>query len=186
MTSPGDHRLSCRSEAPTAQESVLCQAVLCAKRTIELLLHGQLHLRRSWAGASATLPDGRTFTVFRESICDGDSGVGQVTLAVWFHLRGIPAGSRVRRFLFERLCLLNTILFAGFDGYRVRLWMVDPDTADYAGLYSWRSAEEAEVYARYIVGVLSPLSTTRSVGYQVLPDIALEHLVTSQDSSHSL
>jgi hypothetical protein len=58
--------------------------------------------------------------------------------------------------LFERLCLVNTLLFAGFDGYRVKLWIVDPDTADYAGLYSWRSAEEAEVYARYIVGVLSP------------------------------
>lgn len=135
---------------------------------------------------SATLPDGRTFNVFRESICDGDSGEGRVSLAVWFHLRGIPAGSRVRRFLFERLCLVNTLLFAGFDGYRVKLWMVNPNTADYAGLYSWRSAEEAEVYARYIVGVLSPLSTSGSVGYQLFPDIALEHLLTSQDPSLSL
>jgi hypothetical protein len=124
--------------------------------------------------------------VFRESICDGDSGFGQVTLAVWFHLRGIPQGSRVRRFLFERLCLVNTILFAGFDGYRVKLWMVNPDTADYAGLYSWRSVEEAEVYARYIVGVLSPLSTSESVGYQIFPDIELEDLLTSHDPALSL
>ena len=81
----------------------------------------------------------------------------------------------MRRFLFERLCLVNTLLFAGFDGYRVKLWMVDPDTSDYAGLYSWRSAEEAELYARYIVGVLSPVCTAGSVGYQVVPGVALEH-----------
>ncbi len=106
--------------------------------------------------------------------------MGQVTLAVWFHLRGMPAGSRVRRYLFERLCLANTLLFAGFEGFRGKLWMVDPRTADYAGLYSWRSAAEAEVYARYIVGVLSPLSVKGSVGYQVLPDMQLEQLLGSR------
>ena len=102
---------------------------------------------------------------------------------VWFHLRAIPAGSRVRRFLFESLCVVNTFLFAGFAGYRVKLWMVNPDTADYAGLYSWHSALEAETYARYIVGVLKPLSTAGSVGYEIFPDVALEHLFTHQDPS---
>lgn len=121
--------------------------------------------------------------MFRESICDGDSGSENVTLAVWFHLWAIPAGSRVRRFLFERLCVVNTFLFAGFAGYRVKLWMVNPDTADYAGLYSWRSALEAEIYARYIVGVLTPLSTAGSVGYEIFPDVALAHLFTRQDLS---
>jgi hypothetical protein len=83
--------------------------------------------------------------------------------------------------LFERLCLVNTLLFAGFDGYRVKLWMVDPGTADYAGLYSWRSAGEAEVYARYITGVLSPVSRRGSVGYQILPSTSFEHYLELQD-----
>jgi hypothetical protein len=151
--------------------SLLLQAVVCVGRTIELLLQRRLHLRRARIGTSIALPDGRTFTVFRESIRDGDAGPEQVNLAVWFHLRGIPAGSRVRRFLFERLCLVNTVLFAGFDGYRVKLWMVDPGTADYAGLYRWHSPGEAEAYARYIVGVLTPLSRAGSVGYQIFPDV---------------
>jgi hypothetical protein len=159
----------------------VAQALLCAKRTFELLFHKKLHLRRERIGAVATLPDGRAFTVFRESIRD-DAGPSRTTLAVWFHLRGIPAGSRVRRFLFERLCLANTLLFAGFDGYRVKLWMVDPKTADYAGLYQWRSDEEAEDYGRYIVGILSPLSTRGSVGYQVLPRAAFEDSLTSHGS----
>ena len=158
------------------------QALLCAKRTFELLFRKKLHLRRERIGTVVTLPDGRAFTVFRESIRDDDAGPSQTTLAVWFHLRGIPAGSRIRRFLFERLCLANTLLFAGFDGYRVKLWMVDPKTADYAGLYLWRSDEEAELYGRYIAGILSPLSRRGSVGYRVLPLTAFEDCMASQGS----
>ena len=73
-----------------------------------------------------------------------------MTLAVWFHLRWIPPGASVRRWFFERLCILNTLLFGGFPGYLVKLWMVAPPTSDYAGLYSWASAGEAEHYVRYI------------------------------------
>lgn len=119
--------------------------------------------------------------MFRESTCDGDTGPEPVTLAVWFHLLGVPRGSRIRRFLFERASLVNTILFAGFDGYRVKLWMVDPVTADYAGLYSWRSAEEAALYARYIVRILTPFSTKGPVGYLVLPDRAFEEYLASPE-----
>lgn len=170
------------TKAATGRHALLVQAGVCAGRTVGLLLRRQLHLRRSRVGSCATLPDGRSFRVFRESSRDGEPGQTQVTLAVWFHLRGIPAGSRVRRFLFERLCLVNTILFAGFDGYRVKLWMVAPDSSDYAGLYTWRSAEEAEVYARYITGVLTPLSVAGSVGYEILPDPVLEHLLQPEDT----
>ena len=54
-------------------------------------------------------------------------------LAVWFRLRAIPPGARVRRWLFERLCILNTVLFAGIDGYLVKLWMVNPDDVGLRG-----------------------------------------------------
>ena len=170
---------------PADSDSRVVQAVLCGIRTVQLLLRRRLHLRRRRVGDAVTLPDGRSFVVFRESACDDvdESESGHVTLAVWFHLRGIPAGSKARRFLFERLCLVNTILFAGFAGYEVKLWMVDPATADYAGLYAWRSAEEADVYGRYITAVLSPLSTPGSVGYSVLPDIALERYLALASSA---
>ena len=93
---------------------------------------------------------------------------GTVTLAVWFHLRFVPAGGRIRRFVFERESILNTLLYAGFDGYRVKLWMVDPVTSDYAGLYAWQGVDETERYAAYITTVLRPLSTPGSVGYEIL------------------
>jgi len=145
------------------------QALLCAWRTFGLLARHRLNLRRERIGSNIAIPDGRSFVVFRESSCDGDSGSMPVTFAVWFHLRGIPGGSRMRRFLFERACLVNTVLFAGFAGYSVKLWLVDPVTADCAGLYSWCSAGEAERYARYIIRILSPLSRPGTVGYGILP-----------------
>jgi len=155
------------------------QALRCAAQTVVLLVSGRLHLRIRRVGTDVALPDGRHYTVFRHSTCDGEVGPAQVTLAVWFHLRGVPAGAQVRRTLFEHLCVLNTVLFAGFEGYRVKLWMVDPVTSDYAGLYSWASAPEAETYARCITAILGPLSRPGSVGFQILADTALnDYLAT--------
>jgi hypothetical protein len=170
--------------SPADKDSPVVQAVLCAGRTAQLLFRRRLHLRRGRIGDRLALPDGRSFVVFRESIRDGEAGSRPVTLAVWFHLRGIPGGSRVRRFLFERLCMVNTVLFAGFDGYQLKLWMVDPETADYAGLYSWRSVDEADVYARYITSILTPLSKKGSVGYQVLPETPLEEYLGGGKGTH--
>jgi hypothetical protein len=119
------------------------------------------------------LPDGRRYVVFRESTCDEPTSDAEVALAAWFRLRAIPPGAHVRRWLFERLCILNTVLFAGFDGYLVKLWMVDPATSDYAGLCAWNSAAGAETYARYIAAILRPLSERGSVGYQIVSDQTL-------------
>ena len=162
----------------TTRIGVVRQAARCAARTVRLLASNQLHLEASRAGAKVRLPDGRPLEVFRESTRDGPAGERPVTLAVWFHLWAIPAGARVRRYLFERLCLLNTVLFAGFDGYLVKLWMVDPRTSDYAGLYAWRTAEEADTYGRYITTVLRPLSRRGSVGFEVLADKGLEEYLS--------
>ncbi len=107
------------------------------------------------------LADGRRFEIFRDTFRDREIGTSGeiVTLEVRFRLRGIPAGSRLRRWLFERESILNTLLFAGFDGYVEKLWMVDPVSCEYAGLYRWVGRDAAEGYRRYIVRVLRPLSS---------------------------
>src|SRR5262249_8126305 len=125
----------------------------------------------------ARLPDGRRFVTFRQTSCDpdpaGDTAPNGVLLVVWFHLRGIPAGAKVRRWLFERESILNTVLYAGFQGYRTKLWMVHPVPNDYAGMYAWAGATEAERSGRYIPRVLRPLSTAGSVGFEVHPEATL-------------
>ena len=161
---------------------ILVQAARCAAHVVTLLFHRWLHLHRGRIGSVVALPDGRRFEVFRESSCD-TAADAPVMLAVWFRLRAIPPGARVRRWLFERACLVNTILFAGCDGFLVKFWMVDPATSDYAGLYSWRSAPEAARYGRYITGILRPFCVRESVGFEVFENVTLhEYLQTSANS----
>ncbi len=162
---------------------VLVPALRCATRVVALLARRSLHLTRRHVGAAAYLPDGRKYLVFRETSCGTGDLDDTVTLAVWFHLRGVPAGARIRRFLFERESILNTILYAGFEGYRVKLWMVDPVSSDYAGLYAWHGADAARRYARYITSVLRPLSVRGSVGYEMLASTPLDRFLESTDAA---
>jgi hypothetical protein len=156
------------------QVSMPRQIVSCAARTIRLLATRRLHLPRTHVGREVALPDGRRYVVFRESTCDAaTAGDAPVMLAVWFRLRAIPPGARVRRRLFERLCIVNTLLFAGCAGYLVKLWMVNPATSDYAGLYSWSSAEAADAYGRYITAILRPFCCRGSTGFHVSADTTL-------------
>jgi hypothetical protein len=154
------------------------QLLGCAVRVVRLLLAGRLHIDRPPLAEAARFPDGRRFVTFRQTSCDpdptgDDDASPEVLLEVWFHLRGVPAGARVRRWLFERESILNTVLYAGIAGYRTKLWMVDPVTSDYAGMYAWAGAAEAERYGRYITRVLRPLSTAGSVGFEVHPETTL-------------
>ncbi len=157
-----------QSETP-----IVVQAARCAARVVALLFEGRLHLNGGRVGEVVALPDGRRFEVFRESSCD-TTATAPVMLAVWFRLRAIPPGARIRRRLFEHACLVNTMLFAGCAGFLVKLWMVDPLTSDYAGLYSWRSAAEAAHYGRYITSILRPWCVRDSVGFEVFERATLD------------
>jgi hypothetical protein len=153
-------------EDPNLPSSIL----RCAWRVVTLLGQRRLHIDRHPTTTSVELPDGRRFSLFRQTHCDPADPAAGVTLAVWFHLKGVPAGARVRRWLFERESILNTILYAGMEGYQVKLWLVDPTTSDYAGLYSWDDAASAARYGRYISAVLRPLSRHGSVGFTLIED----------------
>ena len=157
-----------------ADESVAVQMARCAGVVARLAVTGRLHVDRTGRGRRMRLPDGRRFVVFRDTSRDRTSDAPPVTLAVWFHLRGVPAGARVRRYLFERESILNTVLYAGFDGYERKLWMVDPGSSDYAGLYRWAGEDAARRYARYITAVLRPLSVPGSVGFTIVADATLD------------
>jgi hypothetical protein len=71
--------------------------------------------------------------------------------------------------------MANTILFAGGCGFLVKLWMVDRDTNDWAGLYSWDTADTAERYGTYITTIVRPLSVEGSVGFEVRADLEPVH-----------
>jgi hypothetical protein len=162
-----------------AAGSVPSQLVRGALAVVGLLGRRSLHLDHARIGQQVTLPDGRRFTVYRETSCDEAGDDHPVTLAVWFHLKGTVPGGRFRAWLFERESMLNTVLYAGFRGYERKLWMVDRGTGDYAGLYAWRGVDAAEGYRRYITAVLRPLATAGSVGAEVV-DVALADYLGSE------
>lgn len=156
---------------PGRRRSVAVSAMRCAIAVVGLVARHRLRHPPEHVGSAVTLPDGRAFRVFRETVRLPDRApTDPVVLAVWFHLRGVPAGSSRRRRLFERLCVLNTVLFAGSTGFLRKRWLVDDATADWAGLYTWDTVDAADRYGRYITTVLRPLSTVGSVGYEVRPD----------------
>ena len=69
---------------------------------------------------------------------------------------------------FRRECVLHTPLFAGFPGFRSKLWADDVRTGVYAGVYEWQGAERARHYAERMVGLLAPFSNTGTARYHVI------------------
>ena len=90
----------------------------------------------------------------------------QVMLAVRFRLRFIGS-SRLGHALFRFESLFNTLLFAAHRGFHSKLWLTDPTTDYYRGIYEWEDEESAIEYAETLRIVLAPWVETR-VPY--LPD----------------
>lgn len=160
------------SDDPTGpeHEGVLRPAMHCLERVAKLLARRQLHLHRERVGATVDTDDGRSYVVYRESSSSEPHDGELVTLAMWFHLRWMPPGARLRAFLFERESILNTLLYAGFEGYRTKLWTVNHETNDYAGFYTWNGRGAAERYSRYAMRMLRPISVPGSLGCSIDDD----------------
>ena len=65
------------------------------------------------------------------------------------------------------MCIVTTPFFVGLPGFRSKLWMVDPETGDFAGLYEWDDAPTARAYAEGLSKVLRLLSVRGSVSYEL-------------------
>lgn len=132
------------------------------------MLTGRLHLNRSRLGNSYAIDEGGIYTVFRQT--DGNDGVGgePVVLVVGFRLKLIRS-SRIMHWIFQRVCILTTPFWSGFPGFRIKLWMVDPQTKNYLGIYEWAGKENAEHYASTLEKILHFFSTKDSVWYKIHP-----------------
>jgi hypothetical protein len=158
-TDPADASLR-RLDRPTTTKL----ALRCLQRVAVLLARRRLHLHRQRIGETVALEDGRSFVIYRDS-SSSDTGSGELlAVTMWFRLRWVPPGARLRAFLFERESILNTLLYAGFEGYRTKLWTVDHETNDYAGFYTWQGREAAETYMAYAMTMLRPLSEPGTLG----------------------
>jgi hypothetical protein len=137
-----------------------------------LATSGALRLRRDRVGELYRVEHGGTYRVFRETVSDDGTGEPSAVLVVGFRLR-LVRSNPVMHWFFQRVCVLTTPFWSGFRGFRVKLWMVDPQSKDYLGIYDWSGAGNARTYADALVRVLRPLSTPGSVWYDLHPDQGL-------------
>jgi hypothetical protein len=137
--------------------------------TGRLLLGRQLRLPRAHLGRRIDFADGTSFRVFRETVRlarDPEPAV----LVVRFRLRFVGR-SRLLQAMFRAESLLNTPLFAGFPGFRTKLWLTDDRTGEYRGLYDWDGPERAWSYATTLASLLRLVCLPGSVTFHVEPHV---------------
>jgi hypothetical protein len=122
------------------------------------------------------MSDGRTFVPFRDTLAttplpaDGAPCVLQPR----FRLRGVGAPGSIRHRLFRHVCVVTTPFFVGVEGFRSKLWMYDPSSGEYAGLYDWDDPGTARAYAEGLSVVLRALSAPGSVSYELVPGVDVD------------
>lgn len=137
-----------------------------AAATLRLVFGGQLAMPRSLVGGRITFADGTTSTVFRETAARLPDAGEPAVLVVSFQLRGFGR-SRILHAAFRRECVLHTPLFAGFPGFRSKLWLADTAAWTYRGLYEWDGAAPAEGYASQLMRILRPVCLPGAVAFHV-------------------
>jgi hypothetical protein len=121
-------------------------------------------------GARLSFRDGTTSRVFRETVVVGATMADPVLLVIGFRLA--PLGDLGPLHAgFRRECLIHTPLFAGFRGFRSKLWLSDDDTRIYRGVYQWEGAKDAATYAARMVGLLAPFSNRGTARSHLVPGL---------------
>lgn len=165
----GHVQVNRRQQAPPAPRAVLAFA-RSVGATARLLAGRRLALPREHVGLRLPFADGTTSTVFRETVVRDAESKAPSLLVVQFklwHLGRAP----ILHAAFRRGCIVNTPLFAGFPGFRSKLWAADLETWVYRGVYEWDGADRAVSYAETLLWLLRPFSTRGTLRYRVVPAV---------------
>jgi hypothetical protein len=134
-------------------------------KSLVYLITGRLRFPRQRVGQTIEL-DGEPWRIFREagvSPRGGDPAAPEAIFRPRFHV----ARMSVRQNIF--FSLLPMWLIFGMTGFRSKLWLVNPQTGDFSGLYTWNTLEDAENYQRSPAGrFMTNRSVPGSVSFQVI------------------
>ena len=139
----------------------------CAARTSRLLARHQLRLPHNHLGLRVAFADGSSGRVYRETVAHGFAVESPVVLVVEFRLK-VLSGSAGQAY-FRAVSLLNTPLFAGFAGFRSKLWLAADERGRYRGVYQWDGAERALEYVRALWWPLALVSDLDSITTESCP-----------------
>jgi hypothetical protein len=131
-------------------------------------------------GARLRFADGSSSFVFRETAAT-DVSTGDPTLIVIQFRLAVLGSDRLLHAAFRRECVLHTPLFAGFPGFRSKLWLDDVETGVYRGVYQWQDGDLARHYAARMVALLRPFSNAGTARYQVVEDVVRDEFLRRPD-----
>jgi hypothetical protein len=127
-------------------------------------------------GARLTFADGSSSFVFRETAAADVSTSDPTLLVIQFRL-AMLGSDHLLHAAFRRECVLHTPLFAGFPGFRSKLWIDDIDTGVYRGIYQWQGGDLARHYAARMVALLRPFSNAGTARYQVVEGVVRDEFL---------
>lgn len=159
-----------------ARRSTVGRFAGSAATTASMMMAGRLAQPSTHLGCRLSFADGSTSSVFRETAVRGMPTSDPAVLVVRFRLR-VVGTSLPCHAAFRRECVLHTPLFAGFPGFRSKLWLTDLQTGLYRGLYEWDGADLAVDYAETLARLLRVVSVRGSVGHHVAPGVGRDGLL---------
>lgn len=127
---------------------------------------GGLQLRKNRRGQLYDIEDAGRFAIFRETIQTKPLDAEPVVLVIGFQLKLIGSNGFLH-WLFQRACIITTPFWAGLRGFRVKLWMVNPETKGYLGIYEWRGIDNAQAYIQFLIPILKIFSIHTSIWHQM-------------------
>ena len=143
---------------------------MSAREWMRMSAHHRLTRPADYVGAMLSFRDGTTSRVFRETLVVGATTADPVLLVIGFRLAFLDDLGPLHAG-FRRECLIHAPLFAGFRGFRSKLWLADEDTRIYRGVYQWDGARDAASYAARMVGLLAPFSNRGTARSHVVPGL---------------
>ncbi|QGN35412.1 hypothetical protein GJV80_06460 [Microlunatus sp. Gsoil 973] len=139
-----------------------------------MVIRHKIAMPRDRVGDVLRFADGSHGRIYRDTVITGAQSADPAVLLVCFRLRWIRGAGHTA---FRVESLLNTPLFAGFSGFRSKLWLANDENGRYRGVYQWDGTELAESYARRLWWVLALVSPPRSIRYIVLRGLRRDDVV---------
>ena len=165
-------RTRARSPNAAPRHTAAVDFARCVRAWGGLVARMQLRSPKEYVGTHLHFRDGTTSLVFRETVRRAPT-LEPALLVIQFRL-AVLGSNRWAHAAFRRECVLHTPLFAGFPGFRSKLWADDVATGIYRGVYEWDGAEAARAYATRMVGLLAPFSNADTARFYVLGGVRRE------------
>lgn len=133
------------------------------------------YLRKDRMGELYNMESRGQFRVFRESVGKIDCPDEPITLVFGFRLK-IFSSVPILHWIFQKICIITTPFWSGFEGFKVKLWLIDPETKNYLGIYDWRGKPLARKYIDFLTPLLKLASVKGSVWHKI-HDIGYEEFL---------